>query len=169
MKVNAQPRRERMTVEGFRAVKAKYSDVLTKLGTDGKIDLDRFRRDLAAGRINTTIDTKQQPKHMLTPEWKNQVKSNPDKVHKCRSAYTARFRKDVNGMDWRNRKIEQLQFHRARIQLKDGTVLVGTADCVCDASERDGADIEGLAFDADGEKYGTIILEDDIAQFEILD
>ena len=67
-------KRERMTVEGFRAVKAKYSDVLTKLGPDGKIDLDRFRRDLAAGRINTTIDTKQQPKHMLTPEWKNQVK-----------------------------------------------------------------------------------------------
>lgn len=67
-------KRQRMTVEGFRAVKAKYSDALTKLGPDGKIDLDRFQRDLAAGRINTTIDTKQQPKHMLTPEWKNQVK-----------------------------------------------------------------------------------------------
>lgn len=67
-------KRQRMTVEGVRAVKVKYSDVLTKLGPDGKIDLDRFQRDLAAGRINTTIDTKQQPKHMLTPEWKNQVK-----------------------------------------------------------------------------------------------
>ena len=72
-------------------------------------------------------------------------------------------------MNWRDRKIEQLQFHRARVHLKDGTVLVGTADCVCDASEGDGANIEGLAFDADGEKYGTIIREDDIAQFEILD
>jgi len=68
-------KRERMTVEGFRAVKVpEYSDVLTKFGKDGKIDLDRFQKDLAAGRINTTIDTKQQPKHMLTPEWKNQVK-----------------------------------------------------------------------------------------------
>ena len=67
-------KRQRMTVEGFRAVKNKYSDVLTKLGPDGKIDLDRFQKDLAAGRVNTTIDTKQQKNHMLTPEWKNQVK-----------------------------------------------------------------------------------------------
>lgn len=69
------PRRERMTVEGFRRAKVpEYSDVLTKFGKDGKIDLDRFQKDLAAGRVNTSIDMKQQPKHMLTPEWKNQVK-----------------------------------------------------------------------------------------------
>jgi len=72
-------------------------------------------------------------------------------------------------MDWRERKIEQLQFHRARIYLKDGRILTGTADCVCDASEGDGTDIEGLAFNADGEKYGEIFLEDDIDRFELLD
>jgi len=72
----AAEKRQRMTVEGFRAVKVKpeYSDVLTKWGADGKIDLDRFQKDLAAGRVNTAIDPKQQPKHMLTSDWKNQVK-----------------------------------------------------------------------------------------------
>ena len=72
-------------------------------------------------------------------------------------------------MDWRKRKIEQLQFHRARLHLRDGRTLTGKADCVCDASEGDGQDVEGLVFDADGEKYGEIFLEDDILQFEILD
>ena len=72
-------------------------------------------------------------------------------------------------MDWQERKIEKLQFHRARIYLKDGRVLTGMADCVCDASEGDGTDIEGIAFDADGEKYGEIFIEDDIVNIEILD
>ena len=72
-------------------------------------------------------------------------------------------------MDWQNRKIEKLQFHRAKLYLKDGRILTGTADCVCDASEGDGKDIEGIAFLIDGEKYGEIFLEDEIAKFEILD
>ena len=72
-------------------------------------------------------------------------------------------------MDWELRKIDKLQFHRARLHLKDGTVCIGTADCVCDASEGDGQDIEGIAFDIDGEEFGTIFTEDDIESFEILD
>ncbi len=72
-------------------------------------------------------------------------------------------------MDWRERKIEQLEFHRAKLFLKDGTVCTGTADCVCDASNGDGKDIDGIAFDIDGEEYGTIFTEDDIERFELLD
>ncbi|MBQ9695781.1 MAG: hypothetical protein IJV58_05065 [Oscillospiraceae bacterium] len=72
-------------------------------------------------------------------------------------------------MKWELRKIDQLQFHRARLFLKDGTVVVGTADCVCDASAGDGQDIEGIAFDIDGEKYGTAFTEDEIDRFELLD
>ncbi len=72
-------------------------------------------------------------------------------------------------MEWETRKIDILQFHRARLFLTDGTVVVGTADCVCDASEGDGKDIEGIAFDIDGEKYGTIFIEEQIEKFELLD
>lgn len=75
----------------------------------------------------------------------------------------------MNAVNWQNRKIEQLQFHRAKLYLKDGRVLTGKADCVCDASEGDGQDIDGIAFDVDGEKYGEIFREDDIVKFEILD
>lgn len=90
------PQRERMVVEGFRRAKVpEYSDVLTKLGKDGKIDLDRFQKDLAAGRVNTSIDMKQQPKHMLTPEWKNQVKQAIQSGGKPKS----RLAKGINPQD----------------------------------------------------------------------
>ena len=39
-----------------------------------EIDLEEFKLALSNGLVNITIDDKQQPKHQLTPNWRNQVK-----------------------------------------------------------------------------------------------
>lgn len=66
------------------------------------------------------------------------------------------------------RKIDMLEFHKAKILCIDGTVHVGTADCVYDASEKEGQELEALLFfNTDGTSCG--ILETDIESFEILD
>lgn len=71
-------------------------------------------------------------------------------------------------MKWDLRKIDQLEFRRARVYCTDGKVYVGRGDCVCDASEGDGQDIEGIWFHADD---GTthIWTEDEIEKIELLD
>ena len=66
------------------------------------------------------------------------------------------------------RMIDKLEFHRAKVICKDGTVHVGTADLVYDASEGNGQELEALLFhDDDGTAHG--ILETEIERYEILD
>ena len=66
------------------------------------------------------------------------------------------------------RKIDLLQFQRAKVFCVDGTIHIGTGDCVCDASEGDGQDIDGILFnDDDGSSY--IWTEEDIDKIELLD
>lgn len=78
---------------------AKKKDIsinwLTAVGKDGKIDLQVFSQALASGQVNTTIDTKQQVKHQLTPQWKNQVKQAIQNNGKPKS----RLRNSVNPQD----------------------------------------------------------------------
>lgn len=70
-------------------------------------------------------------------------------------------------MKWEMKKIDLLEFKRAKIFCADGNVYTGKGDCVCDASEGDGQDIEGIKFDVDD---GTSILltEDEIERIEFL-
>lgn len=70
-------------------------------------------------------------------------------------------------MEWIKRKIDQLQFRRARVYCKDGNVYTGQGDCVCDASEGDGQDIDGILFCTDKGGY-EILTEDEIERIEFL-
>lgn len=71
-------------------------------------------------------------------------------------------------MEWVKRKIDQLQFRRARVYCKDGTVYTGQGDCVCDASDGvNNDDVDGIAFDTDDGK-GFIFTEDEIERIEFL-
>ena len=66
------------------------------------------------------------------------------------------------------RKIDLLAYKRAKIYSTDGKIYIGTGDCVCDISDDEHPDLEGLCFDSDdGEGY--IFAEDDIERYEILD
>jgi len=66
------------------------------------------------------------------------------------------------------RMIDILEFHRAKVFCKDGTVHVGAADLVYDASEGEDQELEALLFhDDDGTDCG--ILETEIERYEILD
>ena len=49
-------------------------------------------------------------------------------------------------MKWEMRKIDLLEFRRAKVFCTDGTVYIGNGDCVCDASEGDGKEIDGILF-----------------------
>lgn len=80
-KANLLTQNERSQVYGFdRSVSAKasaaYRKVLTLGNGDVKIGLrvQQFKKDLADGKINTSIDTKNQRNHVNGKAWKNQVK-----------------------------------------------------------------------------------------------
>ena len=70
-------------------------------------------------------------------------------------------------MKWEMRKIDQLEFRRARVYCTDGNIYTGTGDCVCDASDGDGQDIDGILFFCDD---GTVMTwtEDEIERIEFL-
>lgn len=75
------PDNSRVRVDGFnRSTSAKSSAVGKKILTLGNGDatiglkIFQFKYDMAMGLVNTSVDTDNQPKHMLTKEWKNQVK-----------------------------------------------------------------------------------------------
>lgn len=71
-------------------------------------------------------------------------------------------------MKWEMRKIDLLEFRKAKVFCTDGTVYIGNGDCVCDASEGDGKDIEGILFLCDdGRRF--IFTEDEIERIELLD
>ena len=42
---------------------------------------EQFRSDLKSGKINTSLDVKNQKKHVISPEWKNNVKQQMKKLH----------------------------------------------------------------------------------------
>lgn len=65
------------------------------------------------------------------------------------------------------RKIDQLEFQKARVYLANGTVFVGRGDCICDASEGDGQDIDGILFFKD-DGSSDIWTEDEIERIELL-
>lgn len=71
-------------------------------------------------------------------------------------------------MKWEMRKIDLLEFHRAKVFCTDGTVYIGNGDCVCDASEGDGKEIDGILFLTDSGEYVTLT-EDEIERIELLD
>lgn len=80
-KANLLTQNERSQVYGFdRSVSAKasatYRKVLTLGNGDVKIGLrvQQFKKDLADGKINTAVDTKNQRNHVNGKAWKNQVK-----------------------------------------------------------------------------------------------
>jgi len=71
-------------------------------------------------------------------------------------------------MKWEMRKIDQLEFRRARVYCTDGNIYIGTGDCVCDASDGNGQNIEGILFRCDDGSYETWT-EDEIEKIELLD
>lgn len=71
-------------------------------------------------------------------------------------------------MKWEMRKIDLLEFRKAKIFCTDGNIYTGTGDCVCDASEGDGKDIDGILFITDNGEYITLT-EDEIERIELLD
>ena len=42
---------------------------------------EQFRSDLKSGKINTSLDAKNQKKHIISPEWKNNVKQQMKKIN----------------------------------------------------------------------------------------
>ena len=66
------------------------------------------------------------------------------------------------------RKIDQLVFQRAKVFLSDGTTRIGKGDCICDASEGDGQDIDGILFFSD-DGSSDIWTEDEILKIELLE
>ncbi len=42
---------------------------------------EQFPSDLKSGKINTSLDVKNQKKHIISPEWKNNVKQQMNKLH----------------------------------------------------------------------------------------
>ena len=42
---------------------------------------EQFRYDLKSGKINTSLDVKNQKKHIISPEWKNNVRQQIKKLH----------------------------------------------------------------------------------------
>ena len=42
---------------------------------------EQFRSDLKSGKINTSLDVKNQKKHIISPEWKNNVRQQIKKLH----------------------------------------------------------------------------------------
>lgn len=42
---------------------------------------EQFRSDLKSGKINTSLDVKNQKKHIISPEWKNNVKQQMNKLY----------------------------------------------------------------------------------------
>lgn len=66
------------------------------------------------------------------------------------------------------RKIDKLEFHRAKVICRDGTIHVGSADLVYDASDGDDQEQEALLFHDDDGTH-CAILETDIERYEILD
>jgi len=71
-------------------------------------------------------------------------------------------------MEWEMRKIDLLEHRKAKVYCKDGTVYIGTGDCLCDASDGiDNIDVDGVAFDTD-DGEGFIFAEDDIERIELL-
>ena len=42
---------------------------------------EQFRSDLKRGKINTSLDVKNQKKHIISPEWKNNVRQQIKKLH----------------------------------------------------------------------------------------
>ncbi len=80
-KANLLTQNERSQVYGFdRSVSAKasaaYRKVLTLGNGDATIGLkvQQFKKDLADGKINTSVDTQNQRNHVNGKAWKNQVK-----------------------------------------------------------------------------------------------
>ena len=66
------------------------------------------------------------------------------------------------------RNIDLLAYKRAKIYCTDGKVYIGTGDCVCDISDEDDPDREGVLFILDN--GDTISFsEDEIERYEILD
>lgn len=73
--------KERTQVYGFdKSIAAKASNAAKKALTLGNGNAImgakalQFRNDLANGKVNTTVDTQNQPKHINGKAWKNQVK-----------------------------------------------------------------------------------------------
>lgn len=71
-------------------------------------------------------------------------------------------------MKWEMRKIDLLEFQKANVFCTDGTMYTGKGDCVCDASDGEGKEIEGILFMTDKGEYITLT-EDEIERIEILD
>ena len=70
-------------------------------------------------------------------------------------------------MKWKMRIIDLLEFHRAKVYCKDGTVHIGVADCVFDASEGEHEELDGLLFhDKNGD---CVLFDDEIEKYELLD
>ncbi len=66
------------------------------------------------------------------------------------------------------RKIDLLAYKKAKIYSTDGNIYIGTGDCVCDISDEEDPDREGLLFILDD---GSTISfsEEEITKYEILD
>ena len=80
-KANLLTQNERSQVYGFdRSVSAKASATYRKALTLGNGDatiglkVQQFKKDLADGKINTSVDTQNQRNHVNGKAWKNQVK-----------------------------------------------------------------------------------------------
>lgn len=71
-------------------------------------------------------------------------------------------------MKWTLRNIDILQFKRAKIYCTDGKIYTGKCASVCDISDDDNPDLDGLVFDTDNGE-GMIFAENDIERYEILD
>lgn len=72
-------------------------------------------------------------------------------------------------MKWEMRKIDLLEFRKAKILCKSGKTYTGEGDCVCDASDGSGKeDVDGILFLTDEGEYITLT-EDEIEKIEFLD
>ena len=65
-------------------------------------------------------------------------------------------------------KMHLLEFRLENVFGTYVTFYIGNGDCVCDASEGDGKEIDGILFLTDSGEYVTLT-EDEIERIELLD
>lgn len=65
----------------FEKVQIRLTDEKNRAIIEQEKRKEQFRSDLKSGKINTSLDVKNQKKHIISPEWKNNVRQQIKKLH----------------------------------------------------------------------------------------
>ena len=69
------------TQRAFEKVQIRLTEEKNRAIIEQEKRKEQFRSDLKSGKINTSLDVKNQKKHIISPEWKNNVRQQIKKLH----------------------------------------------------------------------------------------